>query len=1292
MRRFSLLVFLLLAVLPALGATFTVNDLGDAPDETLNGVCDTAGAGTICTLRAAIQEANAAAGPHTIDFSVAGVITLGSALPAIVQSVDIDGATAPGYAGAPVLDIDGQSTIAVGLDFTLGTSNVNGLQIYGFTTAGIRIQAGEVHVTSSYLGPVTAAGTPNGVGVEIAGGTLSGISGNVISGNLSAGIHVSGGSGHTIDGNHIGTNVSGLSGLGNGTGVLVTGGTNVRIGSDTTAEWNVISGNSMHGVDVQSGSGIVVAGNLVGVDATGTAALGNLGVGIRVAAADNTVGTTAARNIVSGNGGVGILVPATSRVVVRNNYVGVDVTGTAGIGNFEEGIRVVSSDDIDVGGTAAGEGNVASFNGSDGISIAEVIDVRVHGNIAGLNATGTSTLGNGGAGIAISAGTNVLVGSLTGSGGNVVSGNSFGGIVSGFGVDNIFEGNRVGTNAAGTADEGNLGTGILIGAFSTGDIIRSNLVSGNDSHGIEVTFSATGTAIHSNIIGRSANLSTAIPNAGDGVNVCDGAADVVVGSVALGGNTIASNGGNGIGVEPSAQLNNTWAANSIYANTGLGIDLHLDGVTANDVDDIDAGANNLQNFPVITAAVTSATASQVMGTIDTTPNTLITVHVYSGPPAAADPSGFGEGPVYLGETTFTTDGSGNANWVVIGPATAVNDFATATATAPDGTSEFSANLLVSPAPTVQFSQPVYMVTENGVTATITVTRTGDLSVTSTVQFATSDNTAFAGTDYGAASGPLTFVPGDDTETFTVGITDDTLDEATESVTLTLSNPNMATLGAQSTASLEITDDDPPPAITISDLSLAEGNSGTTSFIFTISLSALSGQQVDVTYTTTNGTATSGSDYTTTAGVATIPAGTGSVQVTVPVLGDNVVEPDETFTVDLTNPVNATISDAQGLGTIQNDDTTTILITDVSLAEGNAGTTNFVFTVTLSAPSATPVSVDYATADGTATAPSDYTAIPTSTLNFPALSTSQQITVGVAGDGLVEPNETFFVNLSNPSGATLGDTQGQGTITNDDGVPTILISDVSQAEGDGGSTNFVFNVTLSGPSATPVTVDYATTDGTATAPSDYNAIPTTTLTFPALSTSQQITVVVAGDALVEANETFFVVLSNPSGAAFGDNQGQGTITNDDLAADLSVVKAASSPTYTSGQQITFTITVTNAGPGPASAVTVTDILPAGTTFVSSSAGCTGTTTVSCNLGTLASGANASVSIVVTATGTSAITNTASVASAATDPASGNDTGSVTITAAATVDEDIPTLSTWMLLALGAMLALFAARRV
>ena len=222
------------------------------------------------------------------------------------------------------------------------------------------------------------------------------------------------------------------------------------------------------------------------------------------------------------------------------------------------------------------------------------------------------------------------------------------------------------------------------------------------------------------------------------------------------------------------------------------------------------------------------------------------------------------------------------------------------------------------------------------------------------------------------------------------------------------------------------------------------------------------------------------------------------------------------------------------------------INDVTHAEGNSGTTDYTFTVTLSGTSDQTVTVDYATADGTATvAGNDYNAIPTTQLSFAPGQTTKQFTVSVNGDTTFEPNEGFFVNLSNQSAnATILDAQGTGTITNDDGAPTISINDVTVAEPDtAGTSNATFTVSLSNPSAAPVTVDYQTADGTANAPADYNAVAPATLTFDPGQTSKPVTVTVNADALAEGAETFTVNLSNPTGGAtIADSTGTGTITD------------------------------------------------------------------------------------------------------------------------------------------------------
>ena len=1314
------LAIALLVALPSYA--YDVDDLGDAGDSNPgDNVCETAVAGP-CTLRAAIEEANAHAGADTIEFVAGGVgiISPGTPYPTITEELHIDGSTAPGYLGVPVVIVDGAFSVTIGLDFgaAAASSTLNALQLYGFNDTAVRVSADATTITRNYLGPIPA-GTANQDGLQLSGSgsTVGGLSadGNVISGNTRDGILVSG-DGHVIAGNRIGVSADGTTALGNGVGgIRLTTADNILIGTtDSSGDPNVISGNDT-GVHIESGTGNVVDGNRIGTDAAGTAAVGN-GDGVTVESSGNVIGTTAMGNVVSGNQFDGIVILADG-TTVRHNIIGLDITGMAGIGN-DIGIDIIDASNHDIGGTGANEGNVVSFNTSAGVLLLQttgtVTDVRIFGNIIGLTSDGLDTRGNGIGVLSLDV-SGVLVGSVIPGGRNVVSGNSDAGIVIAGGADNIIENNLVGTDITGAAAQGNLGTGIEISG-SNGNIIRENVIGGNGAHGIETDFDADGTVIHHNFIGISSDLSTDLGNFSDGVNVCDGSSNTVVGSLALGGNTIAFNHENGIGIEPTALLNNTWAANSIFENgtvppppslagpvsqaigaIGLGIDLERDGVTPNDPLDEDAGPNNLQNFPVITWAVTGGGSSFVQGTINTLANTSVTVHAY-GSPIPPDPSNFGEGKTYLGAATVITDASGDASFTIAGPSVAVGDVASTTGTTVDGSSEFSQVLAMLAAPTIEFASATYSIGEEGVSASIGLTRTGDTTGTSTVLVTTSDGTATAGQDYTATSVTATFNPGETTTSINIPLMGDVLDEADETVDLTLSNPVAASLGAQSAAVLTLLDDDAPPAISIDDVTLSEGDSGTTSFTFNISLSAVSGQPVTVDWATAPDTATAGVDYTSVpATQAVIPAGNLSTTVTVLVSGDTTVESNETFFVDLFNPGNATITDGEGLGTINNDDAASISIGDVSQVEGNSLTTTFSFLVTLTNPSDTDVTVSYQTADGTATEPGDYAAA-SGVATITAGNLTTMIPVSVNGDTTTEPDETFFVDLSLASGATIADAQGQGTIQNDDGDPTISIGDVTQAEGDSLTSAFDFLVTLSHMSSTDVTVTYQTANGTATQPGDYAAASgVATITAGNLTTT--IPVTVNGDTVSEADETFFVNLTAPvTGGTISDNQGLGTITNDDVAvamSDVSVVKTASDLTFTPGQEITYTIDVTNAGPDTAPSVTVTDILPAGTTFVSATSGgatCNGTTTVTCDVPSLASGQTVSISLVVTAGGNVPITNTASAETVgAVDSASLNNAGAVTISPAAAAGAAIPTLSTWALLMLLAGLAGLALKR-
>ena len=194
------------------------------------------------------------------------------------------------------------------------------------------------------------------------------------------------------------------------------------------------------------------------------------------------------------------------------------------------------------------------------------------------------------------------------------------------------------------------------------------------------------------------------------------------------------------------------------------------------------------------------------------------------------------------------------------------------------------------------------------------------------------------------------------------------------------------------------------------------------------------------------------------------------------------------------------------------------IDDVTVTEGNSGTTNASFTASLSATSSQTVTVDYASIEGTATSPEDFGAVERPA-QLRAGRTSKTITVPVAGDVLDEDHENYTIALSNPTGATLGDDLGLGTITDDDAEPTISVGDVSVTEGNSGSVGATFDVTLSAPSGRAVSVVYETFEDSASG-ADFVS-QASILDFAAGETSQTVTVQVNGDVLDEANETFFL---------------------------------------------------------------------------------------------------------------------------------------------------------------------------
>ncbi len=374
-----------------------------------------------------------------------------------------------------------------------------------------------------------------------------------------------------------------------------------------------------------------------------------------------------------------------------------------------------------------------------------------------------------------------------------------------------------------------------------------------------------------------------------------------------------------------------------------------------------------------------------------------------------------------------------------------------------------------------------------------------------------------------------------------------------------------------------------PNLTINDVSISEGDAGTTSYTFTVSLSAPAGPGgVTFDIATADGTAQDGnpgsedSDYTAKVLTSqTIPAGSSTYAFTVLVNGDAVVEPNETFFVNVTNVTGATVTDGQGQGTIVNDDAAppNLSIDDVSISEGDAGTTSYTFTVSLSAPAGPGgVHFDIATADGTAqdgnpgSEDSDYAAKVLTSQTIPAGSSTYSFTVLVNGDAVVEPNETFFVNITNVTGATVTDGQGQGMIVNDDSPPTVSIGDASIVEGNSGVSFLVFTVSLDHSATGTVTVDYATSDGSATAGIDYVA-HSGQVSFAPGETSQTVSIPIIGDTAPENNETFTVTLTAPTNATLGDDTATGTITNDDGSAYYSLASGSFTQNWTNTGLIT-----------------------------------------------------------------------------------------------------------------------------
>ena len=636
------------------------------------------------TLRRAISDSNgdpAQANVISFDLGTSGVQTIDllSALPAITQSVTIDGTTEPGFSGAPLVELNGAGagSTTAGLVAQANDTTVEGLIISLFGGNGIDVSGSNDAILADDIGSVgnPAALGNGGEGLAITGannfiGTTAAVNDNFIAGNGGDGVLIAGASatGNVVEGVSIGLGPHGNKGV----GILVDSqASDNRIGTDgdgvnDAAERNVVSGNASWGIQIsgQGTQGNVVAGNYVGTNASGDGAKANGAGGVLISggASDNLIGTDGSsghgdeRNVISGNnddGTPGIMISdaGTDSNVVAGNLIGPDATGTTALGNGGVGVFILGgaqSNTIGTNGDGKGdlsERNVIADNAYQGVYIGGTgTDSNiVAGNLIGVDATGSNAMGNGNNGIWIADGS---------------------------------QSNRIGVNPD-----------------DPGAAAEPNVISANSYSGIRISDAGTEfNAVSGNSIGTDANNDTnALGNGDDGVSIANGAQSNTIGSLTAYPNVIQHNGGSGVAVYDATTTGNTIRINSISRNTGLGIDLMGDGVTPNHGDTIASGPNNLENYPMITSGGYGTTTTAGFSFVGL-PESSYTIDFYANP--IADPSGYGQGNRYLGSTTVTTDANGQVNPPIsinLPANTNPNQWISATATDQSGdTSEFSA--------------------------------------------------------------------------------------------------------------------------------------------------------------------------------------------------------------------------------------------------------------------------------------------------------------------------------------------------------------------------------------------------------------------------------------------------------------------------------------------------------------------------------------------------------------------------------------------------------------------------
>lgn len=872
---------------------------------------------------------------------------------------------------------------------------------------------------------------------------------------------------------------------------------------------------------------------------------------------------------------------------VEGNFLGLDATGTLGLGGGF-GVRVVGGDATTIGGATPDARNVISGNDSHGVHIVgqgadDAVGNVVRGNYIGTGPGGATVVTNADGLVSNDIGVSAF-GPLTTIEDNVISGNALG--VQAAHAQILVRGNLIGTDASGTMALANARHGLQITTSAAVAVTvggpgpgEGNVIAGNGQHGVLIDHVAvTGTSIRGNFIGTDPTASVDVGNGLDGVRIMNGASQNQIGGTGAGeGNVIAFNGGGGVVVLTDLADGNRISGNRIFDNGGLGIDLsrfsnQVGNVTANDAGDGDDGPNGEQNFPVLIGVTASLSGGVIVeGSLTTAPGTY-DVEVFAS--AAADPSGHGEGAVFIGAFPVAVDTTGATSFSeeLWGVSVLAGDVITATATSADGdTSELSGAVVAEPpAPGLSIDDVALVEGNSGDTAFVfTITLDAPSPSPCTVTVATAPGTATSTFDFDDISAAVELAAMQTEATVTVNVHGDVVNEGHENFFVDLSNPTGGVVLSDPRGEGLILNDD--TELHVSDTAAPEGDVAATPFVFELTLSHPVAQSVIVDWATADGTATlANNDYLqVTDGQATFAPGETLAQITVDVVGDYASETNEAFLVNVIAAPGATIADGVGLGRIDDDDAT-VAIADVTAPETDGGA-QFDFDLTLSRPKDVVVTVDWATSGATATAGVDFTS-SSGTATFPIGETTASVSVEVLGDPLFENDESFLVTLSNPVHASIGDATGLGVIANDD--VEITIASGSVVEGDGASSQLELVVSLSAPNPKPVaiSVDYATeqltTTNAATEGVDYQAT-SGTLVFAPGEQTHTVVVPVLGDYMREVDEVLWVRLTNPVNASLDTSLALGTIADDDTLIQISGVSVVEGDAGTTNAVLTVT---------------------------------------------------------------------------------------------------------------------------